>query len=120
MMVSRGSWLRSAIAVLLCLAIGQSLFALAFESDGLRGSSKSPVGTMAGPVKPAGQFIERHDLSIESAKTRSAASALSEPAGARHCGPHFHSASLDSADQPRQPLSALLRVRRGRAPPALL
>jgi len=107
------------LGLLLCM-----LTAHASLSQGAGGlfRERADSGTCGGfavPVKPAStQITERHDLGLESAKTRAGLGAPLIPVSFI-AGQHLVCAeSLADADQPRRPQSALLRVRLGRAPPA--
>jgi hypothetical protein len=113
----RDSRLRRTIALFVCLAVAQSLLALALLPQDYPGAARASMGGMAGPVKAAGHLLDRQELALEGAKTRNFSSALLLPAAIRHSASQLHSEPLETADQPRQPQSALLRVRFGRAPP---
>lgn len=116
----RNSRFRRAIALLVCLAFGRSLIALSLEALSFQGAVRGSAGSMAGPVKPASsQITDRHEAAVDGSKTRGASLAVFVLAAVRWGGQPSHSEPLDTADQPRQPQTALLRVLRGRAPPSL-
>jgi hypothetical protein len=115
----RNSCMDRAIALLVCLAFGQSLVALSLEALSFQGAGRGSAGSMAGPVKPAhNQITDRQEAAADSSKNRGASLAVFVLAAGRWGGQPLHSEPLDTADQPRQPQTAILRVLRGRAPPS--
>ena len=118
MMDARHHWFPK-VSLLLCLftahaSLSQSAGDL-FRQDG----DSETCGGFAVPVKPASaQITERHDIGLESAKTRTGLGAPLLPVSLIAGQNLVCCESFRDADQPRQPQSALLRVRFGRAPPA--